>query len=504
MAIKVNVIGGGIAGLTTGCYLQMNGFESEIFEAHSSPGGLCTSWKKGDYTIDGCLHWLVGSNPNHPFYPLWNELIDLDAIEFHYHEEFFRVRDLKGNEIIAFTNLEKLQEELLKKAPEDSKLIEEFVNAARKMRDFPMKVDKAPELYSVADKIKENLGYMPYLPVLMRYSKIRIIDFARRCKNELLSKFFEYSFASEMPLLFILITYSWLDKKSAGYPIGGSLRFSRLFEKRYLELGGKIHYGCKVKRIMTEMAGKKERACGLETESGQQYYSDITVSAADGYATIYQMLGGRFVDQRISNYFENYPVFPSLLQVSLGVAQKFDEVPGAVVLPLDKPYTVDPEKTLENVFYRIINYDPTLAPEGKTLILCMAQTYNYEYWQGLRETDRDKYEEEKKRVAGFFIEQLDRELGGIKENLEMVDVSTPATVIRYTGNWKGSFEGWMVTKETGFDSMPKDLPGLADFYMAGQWVEPGGGVPAVFFSGRNLVQLICARYSRTQFQSSRH
>jgi phytoene dehydrogenase-like protein len=39
--------------------------------------------------------------------------------------------------------------------------------------------------------------------------------------------------------------------------------------------------------------------------------------------------------------------------------------------------------------------------------------------------------------------------------------------------------------------MPKTLPGLDCFYMAGQWVEPGGGVTGVLPSGRQVVQLIC-------------
>ncbi|MEZ4715498.1 MAG: hypothetical protein R2851_05320 [Caldilineaceae bacterium] len=37
----------------------------------------------------------------------------------------------------------------------------------------------------------------------------------------------------------------------------------------------------------------------------------------------------------------------------------------------------------------------------------------------------------------------------------------------------------------------KTLPGLGNFYMAGQWVEPGGMVPVVAMSGRNAIQLIC-------------
>lgn len=36
--MKVNIIGAGISGLSVGCYLQMNGYETEIYEKHSLPG----------------------------------------------------------------------------------------------------------------------------------------------------------------------------------------------------------------------------------------------------------------------------------------------------------------------------------------------------------------------------------------------------------------------------------------------------------------------------------
>jgi phytoene dehydrogenase-like protein len=54
------IIGSGIAGLSAGCYGRMNGYRTRIFEMHDKPGGLCTSWQRNGYTIDGCLHWLVG------------------------------------------------------------------------------------------------------------------------------------------------------------------------------------------------------------------------------------------------------------------------------------------------------------------------------------------------------------------------------------------------------------------------------------------------------------
>ena len=61
MGKRVLVIGAGIAGLSTASYLQRNGFDTEIFELHTQPGGLCTAWKRGGYTFDGCIHWLMGS-----------------------------------------------------------------------------------------------------------------------------------------------------------------------------------------------------------------------------------------------------------------------------------------------------------------------------------------------------------------------------------------------------------------------------------------------------------
>lgn len=39
--------------------------------------------------------------------------------------------------------------------------------------------------------------------------------------------------------------------------------------------------------------------------------------------------------------------------------------------------------------------------------------------------------------------------------------------------------------------MKKTLPGLDNFYMAGQWVNPGVGIPTAVMSGCHTVQLIC-------------
>ena len=44
--------------------------------------------------------------------------------------------------------------------------------------------------------------------------------------------------------------------------------------------------------------------------------------------------------------------------------------------------------------------------------------------------------------------------------------------------------------------MPRTLPGLDRFHVAGQWVVPGGGLPTAAIEGRRVIQMICAEDGR--------
>ncbi len=119
---------------------------------------------------------------------------------------------------------------------------------------------------------------------------------------------------------------------------------------------------------------------------------------------------------------------------------------------------------------------------------------DFDFWNKLRKND-EQYKAEKEKIADAVVSILDKRFPGLAGQVEMRDVSSPTTFVRYTGNWKGSFEGWQVTPKTwSFGKlMRKTLPGLDNFYMAGHWVEPGGGLPAVAMSGRNVMQIICKK-----------
>jgi phytoene dehydrogenase-like protein len=495
---KVTIIGAGIAGLSVGCYLQMNGYDTQIFEAHNLPGGVCTAWKRKGYMIDNCIHWLVGSSANDKFYRLWNELVDMKGMKFVDSEEWIRVETPDDRCMRVFTDINRLEQEMLAKCPADRELIRSFIGAVRRFVRFHLPVDKAPELYGPMDGLKMIFGLLPFMRQLKKWSSISIQQYADQFSDPLLKRTFESMFVPETNMLFLIMTIVWMYKKSAGFPIGGSLEFARQIEKRYLELEGKINYKARVAKISV----KDNTASGIMLDSGEEYASDIVISAADGHSTIFDMLEGKYINAKIKGYYDSYETFPSYLLVSFGIARKFDDYPRAVVIFPEQPLTADRISKYEGVLVRVFGFDPTLAPEGKTVITAWILTREHEYWDNLKRTTPKRYEAEKNRVAEEVLEVLEKRFGDIKSKVEMTDVCTPATVMRYTSNWKGSFEGWLWTPEIGLGGMGKILPGLDNFYMAGHWVEPGGGLPTAMKSGRDLAQIICKK-DKKKFTTSR-
>ena len=485
------IIGAGIAGLSAGCYLQMNGYQTRIFEMDTRPGGVCTSWKRKGYTIDGCMHWLIGSGPASPMYAVWQELGVMPKHTFIDHDEYLRVEGQDGRFLALYTDPDRLEQHLLELSPEDAAVSRDFVKGFRGFSGFDMPVGKPPELEGPFDRLKAGLGVMPYLGVLNKWRKMRLADFAGRFQNPFLREAFGAIAGdmSDFPMIGLLAPMAWVHAKTAGYPLGGSFEFAKTIEQRYLGLGGAVDYNARVDRILVE----NNRAVGIRLADGTEHFADTVISAADGHSTIFEMLEGKYVNETIQGYYRDLPLFPPMLHVAFGVARTFNELPASVsgfYLPLDEPLTLGGKEYRQLNLY-VYNFDASLAPEGKTVAKFLLQS-NYDYWEE-RYKEPDRYAAEKNRIADTLLAVLENRFPGISKLVEMRDVATPMTWVRYTGNWKASFEGWMINMDTYGLRMSKTLPGLENFYMVGQWVEPGGGLPPAATSGRNLAQILCKR-----------
>jgi phytoene dehydrogenase-like protein len=316
-------------------------------------------------------------------------------------------------------------------------------------------------------------------------------DFAKKFKNPLLREFFGAGL-SDLSFIAIPFMLAWMTAGNAGYPIGGTPKLIGLVLDRYASLGGKIRCGAKVEKIIVDNG----RAAGVVLDDGQRLAADIVVSAADGHATLFDMLEGKYTSDKFKKTYETFQRFPSYIQVSLGLAADLKGEPGYFYTSLDREIVLDPQTKTSSLSVRIFNFDPTFAPAGKTAVIVFFTTENDGYWRTLRDADRPKYEDEKARIARETIAALENRFPAARGKVEVVDVATPATVVRYTGNWRGSMEGWLMTPATGIRSLPSVLPGLRDFYMVGQWVSPGGGLPSGLMTGRAVSRKICRDHHR--------
>jgi phytoene dehydrogenase-like protein len=487
MGKKVLVIGAGIAGLSAASYLQRNGFETEIFELHALPGGLCTAWKREGFAFDACIHWLMGSSPASNLHEIWKEL-GAGGLKYLEWEVYTRVLLSGGDSFDVFTDPEALEAEMLRLGPEDGKVARIISTNVRRVSriDMPAAFDKLRP-----GRLLSLLANMPAaIPLFGKWMKTPLSELLAGLRSPKLKEAFSLLYGDSLPDfpaagLFMMLGF--MAKRSCGYPIGGSLAFARAIEEKYISLGGAIRYGLKVDEIIVE-GGK---AVGLRGAGGEAR-GDIVVSAADGFDTVRRLLGGRYSNSDLEAAFAGGKRFPSLIYIGLGLGESRPSLPHSSTFRLGSPITLEEGALVkDSLSLRVFGFDPGLAPKGKCSASVMIETTNDAYWSGLRERDRGAYEAEKKAVADKVVAVLDAVYPGLGSSVEIVDVATPATFIRYTNNWHGSYEGWLPTRDFLSKKMAKTLAGLANFHMVGQWVNPGGGLPPCGIDGRALAKRLC-------------
>jgi phytoene dehydrogenase-like protein len=495
MEKKAIIIGGGVAGLSAGIYGQLNGYQTEILEMHAVPGGQCTAWKRKGYTFDYCIHWLVGTSHG-AFHEIWKEtgalngktqIVDPDTLT--------TLRLPSGEDFVVYSDIDRWESYLINLAPEDVVPIARMCDDMRKMA-LIQPFEKPAFKRNPWDYVTMLRKSGPALRIFQKYKKLSLDGYFRRLafKSELLKDRLRMIAGSmedfsAVAFLFMLV---WFSQKNAGYPVGGSMPFTQRMSERYKSLGGTFTGSSRVEKIICH----DHQAIGVRLADGTVKHADYIIGACDLHALMYDMLEGKYVSPEIEKAFAEWPMFTPVVQVSFGIDKSIDSEfhtymvvePGGSIgsTPLKGGYGVSN-----------YNHDPEITPPGKCVMKLLFDS-PMDLWENMSE---EAYRQEKEAIAVQAAEKLQRLYPEVEGHIEVVDVATPLTDIKYTDVYRGAYEGFLPSSKNMMKSISHKVKGLDNLYLSGQWLFPGGGLPPSAQSGKWLFEWI-AKKDKKKFRVS--
>jgi phytoene dehydrogenase-like protein len=493
------IFGAGVAGLTAGCYARMNGYPTTIYEMAEIPGGLCTSWNRKGYRFDASVAGLAGSAPGSPLYRLWEEIGVIKYCPLHFGEDFGSIRLLDGRTITIYTNIDRLEAHLLENFPKEQRVIKKFTRALRSSLSIDIPFSNKHGWAALKQQWSNLLDTASNLSFFIKYGGMSIRQFTNDISDPALATVFQnivHFGGPDVPLLTLLLPLAYAHKKTAGIPVHGWLDFARSIEKRFLELGGEIYYQSKVEKLYFEASKTR----GVILTDGSLHTADRIISAVDGRFT--RLLLPIHLQGNLDRDFASEEISDQPVQVNLGVSLDFSHQTGSVTYIL--PQSVEVAGcTQHKLTVHRKDYDPDAAPQGKTGFTIFLES-DYFWWVAIQK-DRARYKKEKLRCAEMVLDVLEEHYPGFRAQVEVIDVSTPLTRERYTGNWMGAMQAKKpdsnLLKAFMTGGSKYSIGGLSHFYHTGQWAEAWGGITTAAQSGRNVIKQIC-REDKIDFTST--
>lgn len=488
------VIGAGLGGLSCAAAFARQGFKPLVLEKHDKPGGYATTFRRpGGFVFDVSLHsTTVGERGGvRNLIPGFPEIAD---VEFVPHRTLYRAifpdydlrvppRDLPGY-IKTLAGLFPAEEAGIRALFEDMQGVADDIN---KFSSAGGKVDMA--------------RFPAEYPHLLRASGstwgamlgARIKD--ARLKGILSALWGYYGLPPSKlaSFYYALPTIGYLTQ-GGYYPKGKSQKISDALAAFIAAKGGKLLLNTEVVKILT----RDGTAYGVKTADGQEYTGRAVIANSNPYDLFHSLVDQDARSQAYQARMDRWSVSLSSFQVFLGLKK---DLVGGLGIPDTEVFWsngYDPEAgyqaalsgDLSNPSLGITLYDnlyPGYSPQGKNTVNLIT-LQGYEHWKpyeaDYRQGRKEAYRAEKERIANLLIQQAEKVLlPGLAKAIEVKEIGTPLTNVRYTANYRGAIYGWDQTldnsgmRRAGFDTPIRDL------YLAGAWTRPGGGYSAVLNSG---------------------
>jgi prolycopene isomerase len=278
------------------------------------------------------------------------------------------------------------------------------------------------------------------------------------------------------------------------YPKGRSQDISNALAKYIDTHGGKVLLNTRVNTIFVN----NNVATGVATADGRDFRSRVVVSNANPFDTFRRMIGDQASISEEETKWKQYSVSLSSFQVFLGLKKDLVKKAGITDSEIFLEPSYDPEAgyahalkgDVESGGIGVTLYDNIYgeySPKGKNTVNILTlqgygpwEKYEKDYLAG----NKAEYKKEKERMADILIQKAEKALlPGLAGSIEVKEIGTPLTNVRYTGHYRGAIYGWDQTVNNSGSTRVGHATSIKNLYLAGAWSRPGHGYGAVIPSG---------------------
>ncbi len=487
--VDIVVIGGGIGGLVCANYLVKSGFKVVLVEKHHTWGGYSSSFNRGKYYFDAGAHYLGSCRPEGQIGKLITDLELTPGFEL-IHCEPSEVVISKSNEVLIYSNVEKLINELQFRFPQEKKGVSSFFK-------YITQTDPLVLFVQLKDKFFKEL-----LDQYFKEWEIKSV-LATLLGNIGLPS----SQASALTSVFL---YKEFILDGGYYPKGGMQQFPNALLASFKKNGGIALSLSPAVKIITGTDGIRSVHIKYLGRHDVIITTKIVVCNCDPYQVFEKLLGDSVSLSRESALLKERTPTVSAFMLYLGVKGNLeDEVKYPCNIWSYKKGPID--SYFEGVIKGEIEYgqdsflfcsmpslhDPTLLPAGYHCIQAIIAAPFLE---------RKVWEAEKELLAEDVISRIEQYVPSIRNLIEIEEIATPPTLMKYTWSHRGAMYGWAsLPKQVGLKRFPEETS-IDGLYMVGHWAGlPSGhsGIPTVVSSGRNVARLVTKKMKKSLFQISK-
>lgn len=483
---KAIIIGSGIAGMATSVRLRAAGYEVEVYEMNSYPGGKLTEFSQKGYRFD--------MGPSLFTMPQFVE--DLFKTAKRDISKYFKYHKKKtvcnyfyedGTRFQADANIEEFASNAEKAFEVKKEEIISYFERSKKKYDLTGSLFLEKSLHKASTFLSKetikaiiNMRSLDLNSSLHSHNKSRFKD---PRLVQLFDRFATYNGSDPYQTPGIMSMIPHLEQYFGTYfPKGGMHSITQSIYDLAKDIGVNFNFNTKVEKILVE----KDRAVGIRIKD-KKLYSDIIVSNSDVVPTYRNLLKDKKAPEKILNQ----PRSSSALIFYWGIKKQFPKLDLHNIF-----FSKDYKDEFNTIFNKknVIN-DPTIyinisskeeqsdAPKGCENWFVMINTPS--------NTGQD-WDEIITRSRANIIGKLSRILGeDIEAIIDFESILDPRLIENKTISYQGALYGAASNnKFAAFLRHPNFSNKISNLYFCGGSVHPGGGIPLCLLSGKIVSELI--------------